>query len=104
MRNWRGKEIEHSPTYMDDITLGLVGVTANTVRTMPFLRGDLDGIGIVVTPATTVALSPKWRIPTVEKISLRASIDARIAEEGKVTTFGVRYAPQSLEPKVSADF
>ncbi|CAN0517664.1 unnamed protein product, partial [Laminaria digitata] len=42
--------------YMDDVSLGLTGITANTVRAFAFLRRELDDIGIVVNAAKTVAL------------------------------------------------
>ncbi|CAN0597194.1 unnamed protein product, partial [Laminaria digitata] len=45
--------------YMDDVSLGLTGITANTVRAFAFLRRELDDIGIVVNAAKTVALPPK---------------------------------------------
>ncbi|CAN0560206.1 unnamed protein product, partial [Laminaria digitata] len=45
--------------YMDDVSLGLTGITANTVRAFTFLRRELDDIGIVVDAAKTVALPPK---------------------------------------------
>ncbi|CAN0592776.1 unnamed protein product, partial [Laminaria digitata] len=45
--------------YMDDVSLGLMGITANTVRAFTFLRRELDDIGIVVSPAKTVALPLK---------------------------------------------
>ncbi|CAN0389470.1 unnamed protein product, partial [Laminaria digitata] len=42
--------------YMDYVSLGLTGITANTVRAFAFLRRELDDIGIVVNAAKTVAL------------------------------------------------
>ncbi|CAN0095586.1 unnamed protein product, partial [Laminaria digitata] len=39
--------------YMDDVSLDFVGITANTVRALAFLRRELDDIGIVVNPAKT---------------------------------------------------
>ncbi|CAN0583139.1 unnamed protein product, partial [Laminaria digitata] len=45
--------------YMDGVSLGLTGITANTVRAFSFLRRELDDIGIVVNAAKTVALPPK---------------------------------------------
>ena len=68
--------------YMDDISLGLMGVTANTIRAITFLRRELDDIGIVVNPTKTVVLPPKGHAPTVEEISLLESVDIHIAEEG----------------------
>ena len=43
--------------YMDDVSLGLMWVTANTVRAFAFPRLELDAIGIVVNNAKTVANS-----------------------------------------------
>ena len=75
--------------YMDDISLGLMGITANTVRAFAFLRRELHDIGIVVNPAKTVALPPKGHAPTAEEILLRESVDVRIADEGGVSVVGV---------------
>ncbi|CAN0409834.1 unnamed protein product, partial [Laminaria digitata] len=74
---------------MDDVSLGLRGITANTVRAFAFLRRELDDIGIVVSPAKTVALPPKGHAPTAEKISLLESVDVHIADEGRVTVVSV---------------
>ena len=41
--------------YMDDVSLGLTRITADTVRAFAFLRQELEDIGIVVNPAKTVA-------------------------------------------------
>ncbi|CAN0596235.1 unnamed protein product, partial [Laminaria digitata] len=75
--------------YMDDVSLGFMGITANTVRAFAFLRRELDDIGIVVSPVKIVALPPKEHAPTVEKISLLESVDVRIADEGRVTVVSV---------------
>ena len=64
------------------------GVTANRVRAFAFLRRELEDIGIVVNTANTVALTPKGHAPTAE-ISLLASVDVRIVDEGGVTVVGV---------------
>ena len=69
-------------SYMDDVSLGLMGVTASTVRAFAFLRRQLDDIGIVVNPAKTVAPPPKGHAPTAKEISILDSIDVRIADEG----------------------
>lgn len=37
--------------HMDDISLDLLGIMANTVKAISFLRLELDDIGIVVNPA-----------------------------------------------------
>ena len=42
---------------MGDVSLGLKGITANTIRAFAFLRRELDGIGVVVNAAKTVALA-----------------------------------------------
>ena len=74
--------------YMDDISLGLMGITANTVRAFAFLRRELHDIGIVVNPAKTVALPPKGHAPTAEEMSLLESVYVRIADEGGVKVVG----------------
>ncbi|CAN0090495.1 unnamed protein product, partial [Laminaria digitata] len=75
--------------YMDDVSLGLMGITANTVRAIAFLLRKLDDIGIVVSHAKTVALPPKGHAPTAEKISLLESVDVRISDEGRATVVSV---------------
>ena len=37
--------------YLDDVSLGFTGITANTIRAFVFLRRELDDIGIVVNAA-----------------------------------------------------
>ena len=74
---------------MDDVSLGLAGITANTIRALAFLRRELDDIGIVVNAAKTVALPPKGHASTAEDISLLETVDVRIADEGGVTVVGV---------------
>ena len=75
--------------YMGDASLGLTGITANTIRAFAFLRRELDDIGIMVNAAKTVALPPKGHSPTVEKISLLESIEVLIADKEGVTVVGV---------------
>lgn len=55
--------------YINDIVLGLMGVTASTVRAIPLFRRGLDGIGIVTNPANPwrLALPPEGNIATVEE-------------------------------------
>ena len=45
--------------YVDDVSLGRMGITGNTVRAFAFLRREIEDIGIVVNPAKTIALPPK---------------------------------------------
>lgn len=45
--------------HMDDIALDLIGVAANTVRAVPFLRRELDEISLIAGPANIVALPRK---------------------------------------------
>ena len=72
-------------SYLDDVSLGLMGVTANRVRAFAFLRRDLVDISIVVNTAKTVALPPKGHAPTTEEISPVERVDVRIVGEGGVT-------------------
>ena len=46
---------------MDDVSLGLMGVTTNTVRAFDVLRRELAGIG-AVTNAKTVGLPPNGHV------------------------------------------
>ena len=80
---------------MGDVSLGLTGITANTIRAFAFLRRELDDIGIVVNAAKTVALPPKGHAPTMEEISLLESGEVRIADEGGVTVVGVPLGTES---------
>ena len=54
--------------YMDDVSLGLTGITANTIRAFAFLRREVEDIGIVVNTSKTVALPPKGHAPTAQEI------------------------------------
>ena len=45
--------------YMDDVSLGLTGISANTVRAFSFLQQELENVGIVVNAAKPVALPPR---------------------------------------------
>ena len=74
---------------MDDVSLGLTGITANTIRAFAFLRRELEDIGIVVNTSKTVALLPKGHAPTAEDISLLEGVDVRIVDEEEVTAVGV---------------
>ena len=85
---FEGGEME-AFTYMDGVPLGLRRVTANTVRPFPFLRREVEDIGIAVNPANTVALPPKGHAPTAEEIPLLESVDVRIAGEEGVTAVDV---------------
>ena len=62
-----GERVEAFP-YMDDVSLGLVGVTTNTVRAFAYLRRELEDVGIVVETAKTVVLPLKRRSPTAKEI------------------------------------
>ena len=55
--------------YMNDITRGLMAVTANTVSALLVLQFELDGIGIVVnfTKTVAVALPPTGHVSTTEE-------------------------------------
>ena len=75
--------------YIDDVPLGLMGVTANTVRSFAFLRRMLEANGIVVNIAKMVSLPPKGHAPTAKEISRLESVDVRIVDEGEITVVGV---------------
>ena len=74
---------------MDDDSLGLMGITANTIRVFAFLRRELEGVSIVVNTSKTMALPPKGHGRTAEEISLLESVDVRVADGEGVTVVGV---------------
>lgn len=55
--DFEGKGVE-AFVYTDDITLGLMGVTAHTVRDIPLVRREFNGIGAVVNPVRERARIP----------------------------------------------
>lgn len=67
-----------------------MGVTADTVRGLPLLWRELDGIGIGANLIKTVApsLPPNGHAPAVEEIYLLESVDVRLAGDGGVTRVG----------------
>ena len=67
--------------HIDNVFLGLMGVTSNTARAVCFLRRELGDICLVVNPAKTVALPPKGHPPTTEGTVL-VSAHVRIANKG----------------------
>ena len=73
---------------MDNVCLGLTGITVNTVKAFAFLRRELDDVGVVVNAAKTVAQPPKGHAPTAEEIWLLESVEVRIADEGGVMAVG----------------
>ena len=74
--------------YIDYVSLGLMRITADTVRPFAFLQRELKNVGNMLNPAKTIALPPKGYAPTAE-ISLLESVDVRIAGEGGATVVGV---------------
>ena len=52
-------------TYLDDISIGMMEITPDTVEVVPFLQRELSNIGIVINPSKTVALPPKGHVPTL---------------------------------------
>ena len=75
--------------YLDDVIIGMVGVTSDTVDVVPFLQRELASIGIAMNPSKTVALPRKGHAPALEEIALLESVDVRIAEQGGVKVVGV---------------
>ena len=70
--------------YLDDINIGMVEITPDTVEMLPFLQRELFNIGIAINPSKTVALPPKGHVPTPELIALVEGIGVSIAERGGV--------------------
>ena len=68
--------------YLDDISIGMMEITPDTVAVVPFLQRELSNIGIAINPSKTVALFPKGHVPTPEQIVLVEGIGVSIAERG----------------------
>ena len=75
--------------YLEDISVGMMEITPDTVEVVHFLKRELANIGIAINPRKTVALPPKGRVPTPEEISFLQGIDVRIAGRGGVKVVGV---------------
>ena len=75
--------------YIDDGSLRLTGITANTIKAVAFLRRNSEDISVVANTSKSVALPPKGHAPTAEEISLLQSVDVHVAYEGEVTVLGV---------------
>ena len=45
--------------YLDDISIGMMKITPDTVEVVPFLQRELSNIGIAINLSNTVALPPK---------------------------------------------
>ena len=43
--------------YLDDVIIGMVGVTSDTVDVVPFLQRELASIGIAMNPSKMVSLA-----------------------------------------------
>ena len=74
---------------MNVVSLGLMRITANTIRAFAFLRRELEDIGVVVNTSKTVAVPPKGHAPTAEEMLLVESVDARVVDEELLTVVGV---------------
>ena len=75
--------------YLDDIIIGMIEITPDTVEVVPFLQRELPNIGIAINPSKTVTLPPKGHVPTPEQIALLEGISVSIAERGGVKVVGV---------------
>ena len=75
--------------YLDDIGIGMMEITPDTVEAVPFLQRELSNIGIAINPSKTVALPPEGHVPTPEQIALLEGIGVSIAERGGVKVVGV---------------
>lgn len=75
--------------YMDNVTLGLMGISTSTVRNSSF-GASSTAIIIDVNAAKTLALPPpKTLLSDNEGISLSASVDVRMAEGRRLTVVDV---------------
>ena len=70
--------------YLDDISIGMIDITPDTVEIVPFLQRELPNIGIAIHPSKTVALPPKGHAPMPEQFGLLEGIGVRIAERSEV--------------------
>lgn len=69
--------------YTDDISLGFMGVTANTVRATSFVRRKHGGLDIVASPAKTALLPPKRHASTGGGFTYyKVSTSASLSKEG----------------------
>ena len=75
--------------YLDDVIIGMVEDTSDTMDIMPSLQRELASISIFMNPSKTMALPSKGHVPTLEEIALLKSVDVRIAERGGVKVVGV---------------
>ena len=75
--------------YLDDISIGIMEITPDTVEVVLFLQRELFNIGIAINPSNTVALPPKGHVPTPEQIALLEGIGVSIAERGGIKVVGV---------------
>ena len=55
--------------YLDDVSIGMVEVTSDTVHILPFLPRGLACIGLAMNPSKTVPLHPKGHVPTLDEIA-----------------------------------
>ena len=51
--------------YLDDISIGMMKITPDTVEVVPFLQRELSNIGIAINTSKTVALPPKGHVPNI---------------------------------------
>ena len=68
--------------YLDDISIGMMEITPDTVGVVPFLQRKLPNIGIAITPSKTMALPPKGYVPTLEQTALLEGIGVRNSRNG----------------------
>ena len=87
--------------YLDDISIGMMEITPDTVEVVLFLQRELSNIVIAINPSKTVALPPKGHVLTPEQIALLEGIGVSIAERGGGKVVGVpigtdEYARESV--------
>ena len=63
--------------YLDDISIGMMEITPDTVEVVPFLQRELSNIGIEINPSKTFALPPKGHVPTPGQIALLERISVK---------------------------
>ena len=83
------KRKSRSLAHVDDVSLGLLGITPKTVGDFAFLRQELEDIGILVHTSKTVVLPQMAPTRRADEISLIETVDVRVCDEEEVTVVGV---------------
>ena len=75
--------------YLDDISIGMIEVTSDTVEAAPFLQPKLASISMAIIPRKTAVIPTKGHISTLDDFIFLEGISVSIAERGGVEVVGV---------------